>query len=299
MNSHSAYVGRFAPSPTGPLHFGSLVAALGSYLDARHQHGTWLLRIEDLDPPRDLPDAPAEIMAQLTAYGLTWDGDVLFQSNRQAAYAEHLASLNHQGLVFPCICTRKQVGNHYEGACRSRSFATTAPPYAVRVKVTNSPVDLDDLILGDSVYDLSQDPGDFIVRRKDGFIAYQLAVIVDDAYQGITRVVRGADLLTSTPRQIYLASLLSLSVPEYAHLPVVLGHDGDKLSKQTRAAPISTVTVLDTLRMALHALGQEPLRTSSPTDLLAAAIARWDLRTVPASPRRFPDDFGNAPPMGL
>ncbi|MEX2489670.1 MAG: tRNA glutamyl-Q(34) synthetase GluQRS, partial [Pseudomonadales bacterium] len=232
MTDSDYYVGRFAPSPTGPLHFGSLVAALASYLDARHHNGLWLLRIEDLDPPRESPDAPQQIMSQLKGFGMHWDGEVLYQSDRLDAYQQALDQLRAENLVYPCTCTRKMVGTIYNGRCRKNDFNINAP-YAIRLVIGDMVISFKDRVMGPLYYHLDKDVGDFIIKRKDGLFAYQLAVAVDDAFQQVTHVVRGADLLDSTPRQIAVCRQLNLIEPSYTHVPVITGKDGSKLSKQT------------------------------------------------------------------
>ncbi|MCY4531673.1 MAG: tRNA glutamyl-Q(34) synthetase GluQRS [Gammaproteobacteria bacterium] len=283
-----AYVGRFAPSPTGPLHFGSLVAAVGSYLDAKKHNGQWLLRIEDLDPPRESTTAPAEIMSQLRAYGLFWDGDVLFQSSRLNAYEENLGRLRNQGLVFPCICSRKSIVGVYPGACRSRSYESTEVPFAERLLTAGRKVEYEDLIFGTRYCDVEQDVGDFIVKRKDKLFAYQLAVIVDDAYQEVTHVIRGSDLMDSTPRQILLAEYLSLPVPAFGHIPVVTDVSGHKLSKQTHAAPVDRQNPLPVLRQVLNVLGQHfGSNVNTVEQLLDFAIQQWDINRIPRDSFRY------------
>lgn len=213
------YRGRFAPSPTGPLHFGSLVTAVASYLHARCSGGRWLVRIEDLDMPRCVPGVDEDILRTLTHFGFVWDEPVVYQSTRQVAYQAALDELERGGWIYPCTCSRKEVGSGpYPGTCRGRK-GTPEVPHAIRVRVDDPAVE----------------GGDFVVRRSDGFIAYQLAVVVDDFAQGITDVVRGADLLDSTPRQMYLQRLLGYASPNYLHVPVVVNAAGEKLSKQTMA----------------------------------------------------------------
>ncbi|MDX9952048.1 MAG: tRNA glutamyl-Q(34) synthetase GluQRS, partial [Methylophilaceae bacterium] len=240
------YRGRFAPSPTGPLHFGSLVAALASYLEARQQQGEWLLRMEDLDTPRNMPGAADAILRSLEAFGFEWDGPVVYQSERHDLYAAALARLQEDGLVYPCGCTRKEIadsaihgieGAIYPGTCRS-GLPPGKTARAWRIRAENRTIGFDDAIQGHVAQNLARDIGDFVLKRADGFYAYQLAVVVDDADQGITHVVRGADLLDSTPRQIYLQQVLGLPAMHYAHIPVVLNAQGEKLSKQTQAAAV-------------------------------------------------------------
>lgn len=262
----SPYRGRFAPSPTGPLHVGSLVAAVGSYLQARSQGGQWLVRIEDLDPPREVPGAADDILRTLEAFGFEWDGEVMYQSRRQAAYKAALEKLRYDGALYACACTRREIadssvngieGPVYPGTCRA-GLQPGRNARAWRVRVDGTVVEFDDLLQGRQRSALATDIGDFVVKRADGFFAYQIAVVVDDAEQGITEVVRGADLLHSTPRQILLQRLLSLPTPRYLHLPVVLNEQGEKLSKQTFAAPVDRENPLPALRQALELLGQAP-----------------------------------------
>ncbi|EKE17024.1 MAG: hypothetical protein ACD_10C00660G0001, partial [uncultured bacterium] len=239
------YRGRFAPSPTGPLHSGSLVAAVGSYLDARTQGGEWLLRLEDVDTSRNVPGAAEQILATLEAFGFEWDGPVLWQSQRLEAYAEALAYLQAAGLVYGCACSRKEIadsasrpaidgGLAYPGTCRN-GLPDGRLVRAWRLRVNDLPLVFVDRLQGQIVQQLASDVGDFVLRRADGLFAYQLAVAVDDDFQGISDIVRGADLLASTPRQIWLQRCLGFAEPRYAHLPVASNGVGEKLSKQTRA----------------------------------------------------------------
>lgn len=280
-----SYRGRFAPSPTGPLHFGSLVAALGSYLDARAHGGTWLVRIEDLDPPREQPGAADDILRTLEALGLYWDEPVLYQHTRLDAYRTAIAKLLASGGAFPCACTRSEIadsgligaeGAVYPGTCRNGLGGR--PARAIRARVTSEPVEFVDSLQGVVRQNLEHEIGDFVIRRADGYIAYQLAVVVDDAYQGITHVVRGADLLISTPRQIQLQHLLELPTPIYMHLPVALNAAGEKLSKQTGAEPLALASPGLALYRALLFLHQAPpaaLRTASPASILEWAVSHW------------------------
>ena len=291
------YVGRFAPSPTGPLHLGSLICALASYLDARHHGGRWLVRMEDLDPPRESAGAAALILESLKTHGLEWDGDVLYQSQRHSAYAAVVEDLLQRGLAFRCDCTRARLrkqGGVYRGRCRQRNLPA-ATPAAIRVRVdgpgSNTPgvagadvIDVEDRIQPPLSEAIAQDPGDFIIRRKDGLYAYQLAVVIDDEFQHITHILRGSDLYDSTPRQVFLQRLLGLSTPVYAHIPVITDDVGEKLSKQTFAPAINDRDALDNLRLALRFLGQPPpdAGCSTVTTLLAEAVANWSLDKVPA-----------------
>jgi len=292
------YRGRFAPSPTGPLHFGSLVAALGSWLEARTQGGQWLVRMEDIDWPRRVPGAADVILGTLEACGLEWDGEVLYQSRRTDVYAAALHRLEVTGRLFPCGCSRKEVADSalpaqpmpagvgggeliYPGTCR-HGLAPGRMPRAWRVNVTGTTLAFDDAIQGRIGQDLEREVGDFVVKRADGLFAYQLAVVVDDAEQRITDVVRGADLLDSTPRQIFLQQLLGLPQPHYAHLPVAVNPQGEKLSKQTFAQAIGRAPT--SLLAALQFLGQAPpaeLAGAPATDILAWARMHWNLAAVP------------------
>jgi len=281
-----SYTGRFAPSPTGPLHFGSLVAAAGSFLRARAAGGRWLVRMEDIDPPREVAGAADHILRTLEAFGLEWDGPVLYQSTRSEAYRAALDHLDRAGLLYACTCSRKEIANSgsaiYSGTCRGRR--PTTAPHALRVRVEGAPIRFTDAVQGEQQQELEREVGDFVVRRADGFFAYQLAVVVDDAAQGITEVVRGSDLLDSTPRQIHLQRLLGLPTPDYLHLPVVVDAAGEKLSKQTYAAPIAPGNPLPAIHAALLALGQQPPRELLAGDVAAAwrwALAHWDPAAIP------------------
>ena len=284
--------GRFAPSPTGPLHFGSLVAAVGSYLSARSQNGEWLVRMEDLDPPREVKGATDDILRTLEAYGFEWDGEVMHQSCRRDAYETALDKLKHNGVIYACGCTRKEIadssirgieGPVYPGTCRV-GLKGKREARALRVRTDNTVIEFTDRIQGAQRSALETDIGDFVVKRADGFYAYQLAVVVDDAEQGITEIVRGADLLASTPRQIHLQRLLGVPTPAYAHLPVVVNARGEKLSKQTMAEPISgRAGAAENLWQALHFLGQEPprdLRGEAMPVLWGWARAHWQTHNV-------------------
>ncbi|MCG6932530.1 MAG: tRNA glutamyl-Q(34) synthetase GluQRS [Gallionella sp.] len=282
----SQYRGRFAPSPTGPLHFGSLVAAVGSYLDARHHQGKWLVRIDDLDTPRTVGGAAADILATLESHGLHWDEQVIYQSQRTAEYERAFLQLQESGMMYPCACSRKEIadsalqrGNElvYSGSCRN-GIAAGKTARSWRVRVDDAVITLDDLLQGMTTQDLASEIGDFVLLRADGLYAYQLAVVVDDAAQGITDVVRGADLLCSTPRQIYLQQLLGLKTPSYMHLPVAVNARGEKLSKQTLAKPVTRHSPVSTLFNALAFLRQYPpdeLRSGTTEEMLDWAAANW------------------------
>lgn len=288
------YRGRFAPSPTGPLHFGSLVAAVASYADARAVAGDWLVRIEDVDPPREVPGAAAAILATLEAFGFEWAGPVLYQSTRIAAYREALDALRRAGATYPCACSRKEIADSsvgrgsggewvYPGTC-ARGLPPGRVGRSVRVRVGDARITYDDRVQGPITHDLATESGDFVLERADGCIAYQLAVVVDDAAQGITDVVRGADLLDSTPRQIHLQHLLGLPTPRTLHVPAAVNAAGEKLSKQTRAAPIDARRAGAALHAALAFLGQSPpddLRAASAPECWRWAIANWRPGRIP------------------
>lgn len=264
----SQYRGRFAPSPTGPLHFGSLVAAVGSYLDAKHHHGIWLVRMEDLDTPRCVPGAVDEILRTLDAFGLHSDEPIIYQSQRTAAYDEALQRLQDLGTAYPCCCTRKEIADSalhsiegfvYPGTCRKgMAHQRATPAWRVRTDRTPSPIAIDDALQGRISQNLKSEIGDFVVKRADGLFAYQLAVVVDDAFQQITHIVRGSDLLNSTPRQIHLQNLLGLPTPHYMHLPVAVNVAGEKLSKQTLAQAVDSARPVNALWQALAFLQQRP-----------------------------------------
>lgn len=281
------YRGRFAPSPTGPLHLGSLIAALASFLDARHVAGTWLVRMEDLDPPREEPGAAGRILHSLQCHGLAWDEDVLWQSGRTAAYAGALKALSASGDLFYCDCTRAMLGP--DGACSGHCISrqpSVNPPRATRVSVPpDCRICFRDELQGLQNSHLGAQFPDFVVKRKDGLDAYQLAVVVDDAAQGITHVVRGSDLLDSTPRQIFLQQRLDYPTPHYCHLPVITNRLGQKLSKQNHAPALDDAQPLANLRLALRFLHQpEPPGEVATTDqLLDFAIRHWMPERIPAN----------------
>ncbi len=285
MKSKADYIGRFAPSPSGPLHFGSLIAALASYLDARAHHGQWLLRMEDLDPSREPPQAAGQILEALEAFGLHWDGPVLYQSSRLPAYRDALQRLQQEGLIYACDCTRQQIqglGGVYDNRCRDRK--DVPQDCALRVKVADRTIHFKDEIQGATQQQLLRECGDFVLLRKDGLFAYQLAVVVDDAFQNISCIVRGSDLLDSTPRQIYLQQCLGFETPQFAHFPVAVNEDNQKLSKQHFAAPLDHKTPLPALLRALKFLGQplsEELAEGDIASVLQWAIAHWDIQAVP------------------
>lgn len=290
-------VGRFAPSPTGPLHLGSLVAAVGSYLMVKSLGGRWLLRIEDLDTPRVLPGIADEMLRTLEILGFQWDGEVIFQSRRTKAYLEALAKLRERGCVYPCSCSRAEIarigsaphdgeeGPAYPGTCRD-GLPRGKHERAVRVKVTDQEISFTDNVMGEFRQVLSLTCGDFVVKRADGPFAYHLAVVVDDAESGVTQVVRGADLLGSTPLQIYLQMLLGYPTPLYSHLPLVAGPDGGKLSKRDNALSISSCRKNggELILAALKFLGQTPpagLQKSSCREILSWGCKHFDPALIP------------------
>lgn len=277
------------------MHFGSLVAATGSFLEARARSGEWHLRMEDVDAPRCSMAAAGDILRALEACGLTWDGEVVWQSRRSEAYAAALERLKAAGRVFPCACSRRELADSviapdgaaiYPGTCRE-GLPAGRPARAWRLRVGDARVSFDDAIQGRIVSDLAREAGDFIVLRADGLFAYQLAVVVDDAESGITHVVRGADLLASTSRQIFLQQCLAVPTPIYAHLPVAVNAAGEKLSKQTRAAPVDISRPGPELFAALEFLGQRPpleLRNTAVSDIWTWARENWQLARVPRGP---------------
>jgi glutamyl-Q tRNA(Asp) synthetase len=285
-----SYVGRFAPSPTGALHFGSLVAAVGSYLQARCNGGAWLLRIEDLDPPRTVPGAADAIQRDLERLGFEWDGPIVRQSAREQHYREALSVLTAKAMTYECCCSRKdtlaaagEVTSRYPGTCRT-GLRVADVPTALRVRTTPDVIEIADRLQGRFAQRLENDAGDFVVRRRDGLHAYQLAVVVDDHLQGVTEVVRGSDLLDSTPRQWYLQDLLAIPHPNYVHLPVALGTDGRKLSKQKGAPDIAREAPSRALCAALEFLQQGPpaqLRVEPTTEpIWAWAVKNWRLEAL-------------------
>ncbi len=290
----SLVVGRFAPSPSGPLHFGSLVAAVGSYCLARQAGGCWLVRIEDLDAPRVVPGAADDILRTLESCGLRWDGPVLYQSRRTDRYQAALERLQRAGLLFACGCSRKEVlasaphvgeeGPVYGGACRA-GLAQGRRPRSLRIRVPQEQVCFVDGVFGTREQRLESVVGDFVLRRADGLFAYQLAVVVDDAESGVNQVVRGADLLASTPRQIFLQSCLGYSPPDYIHLPLALAQDGEKISKRHGAAAIAAAPGrAQDLWRALRFLGQsvpEELQNAAAAEVVAWGVEHFVLKQVP------------------
>lgn len=287
MSAPSSYVGRFAPTPSGYLHFGSLIAALASYLDARAVGGRWLLRMEDLDPPREMPGAQEAILQALEAYGFQWDGYMVRQSERLEVYNEVIDQLRQGGHAYACTCSRKQLeafAGLYPGFCREAGRDTADA--AIRLRVPDQIYSFSDRVQGQYSQDLAREVGDFVIRRRDGLIAYQLAVVLDDAWQGVTDIVRGADLLDSTPRQLFLQDLLGLPRPRYLHVPLIIQPDGHKLGKRYRSPPLQPAEATPLLLRALRALGQptpSELSDALPDELLTWATAHWDAERIPHS----------------
>lgn len=281
------YIGRFAPSPTGDLHFGSLVAAVGSYLQARTRDGLWLIRVEDIDPPREIAGSAERIIADLEQLGMRSDRPVLYQSTRLTAYRRAWEQLLRTGLAFACQCSRRVLpaSGVYPGTCRELALED-GPSRSLRFRVNDGQTSFDDAIMGHLSERLAATVGDFVVRRADGLPAYQLAVVVDDAYQGITEVVRGADLLDSTPRQIALQQALALPSPRYCHLPVAVLPDGSKLSKRLASDPIRTRPPAWAIHQALEFLGHTPPAGLGLEELWAWARTHWHPGRVPAQPTR-------------
>jgi glutamyl-Q tRNA(Asp) synthetase len=291
------YVGRFAPSPTGPLHFGSLVAALASWLDSRSAGGRWLLRMEDLDQPRVIPGAADAILRQLEAFGLAWDGPVVYQSARLDLYRDALQKLKSHS--YPCACTRKELEDSalaidgsriYPGTCRN-GIAAGKTPRAVRLRTNADSIRFTDRVQGAIEQSVEREAGDFVLLRADGVFAYQLAVVVDDDAQGVTDVVRGADLLDSTARQIHLQRLLGAATPRYLHTPVATNSAGEKLSKQTRAPDARP----ENLPPALDFLGLQAPTGMAGKELLEWAVRHWDPARVPQVRALNPSSEGRSP----
>ncbi len=287
------YCGRFAPTPSGPLHFGSLVAALGSYLEAKTHGGTWRLRIDDLDPLRVAPGASDDILRTLESLGMMWDGAVLYQSDRTNAYRAALHAIAEVASVYPCVCSRREIAEAaiagveapiYPGTCRSR-VASPNSAYALRLNVQGAHVRFDDGLQGPQECDLEREAGDFVLCRVDGIFSFHLAAAMDDGEQEITDVVRGADLLESSARQIHIQQLLGLSTPRYLHLPVALDRQHQKLSKQTHARKVDVTKPVATLSRVLEFLNQPgfpELENADLRDFWKHAIAVWRLDRVGA-----------------
>lgn len=285
-NSNHHYIGRFAPSPSGPLHFGSLIAAVASYLDAKANRGKWLVRMEDLDPLREPAGAADQILEQLEDLELEWDGDILYQSSRLDYYGEALNELSNRNLCFHCDCTRsriKSLGSVYDGYCRNR-IIPQGKEFAVRVITDGRNIEFRDLVQGVYKQNIEAEIGDFVISRKDKLFAYQLAVVADDAFQNITHVIRGYDLIDSTPRQIYLQELFDFPTPIYGHIPVIVDSQGNKLSKQHFSAPIDAKNGSQLIYHAFVFLGLSPpefSKSASVKEQLKWGIENWNVQAVP------------------
>ncbi|QLI82905.1 tRNA glutamyl-Q(34) synthetase GluQRS [Chitinibacter fontanus] len=305
LSARTPYIGRFAPSPTGLLHMGSLMAAVASYLEAKRNAGVWLLRVEDLDPPREFPGATQSFLDTLERFGFCWDGPVVYQSQRHERYLEILQTLQEAGWVYPCSCTRKTLredglvgvdGLRYGGRCRGAGHVD-GTGLAQRVKVPDQLYAFVDQVQGRQQQNLAAMVGDFVLRRADLLWAYQLAVVVDDADCGVTHIVRGADLLDSTPRQLFLQEILGFSHPQYLHIPVITNLQGEKLSKQTMAPALQSGVEAEQLWQALSLLWQSPpprLRFVALADVWEWAYQHWDPARIPQKRSvavTFDDDF--------
>ncbi|OTG81131.1 tRNA glutamyl-Q(34) synthetase GluQRS [Acinetobacter sp. ANC 4648] len=275
------YTGRFAPSPTGPLHFGSLITAVASYCDAKAQQGTWIVRIEDTDIPRIYPGSEQHILRCLDAFEFESDVDIIFQKDRLDIYEHVLTQLKQKNLIYACQCTRKILGpNHiYTGTCRDLKLPFEQ--HAIRVKVSDQNICFTDRLQGTHCCNLKEQLGDFVLKRRDGIINYQLAVVVDDYLQGMTHIVRGADLLDNTERQIWLGSLLGYPTLQYMHLPLAMNAQGQKLSKQNLALALDIQNAPKLLQHAIMALGQRPVDLDQPHKMLAQAVAQWNIQHIP------------------
>ena len=279
--SLTRYSGRFAPSPTGPLHFGSLITAVASYCDAKAHQGSWLVRIEDTDIPRIYPDSEAHILGAIDAFQFEPDDAIIFQKDRLDLYESVLHQLWQNHLVYACQCTRKMLGsNHiYAGTCRELNLPFQQ--HAIRLKVSDQEICFDDRLQGTHCSNLQRDLGDFVLKRRDGIINYQLAVVIDDYLQGITHVVRGADLLDNTERQIWLGTVLGYPQLEYMHLPLAMNDQGQKLSKQNLAQALDLNRASELLQDAIRALHQPEVDLDTPANMLKQAIAQWDIQSIP------------------
>lgn len=276
-----SYIGRFAPSPTGPLHFGSLLTAVASYCDAKANHGKWLVRIEDTDIPRIYPNSETHILSCIDAFQFEPDAEIIFQKDRLAIYEQVLDQLKQQHAIYACQCTRKMLGsNHiYAGTCRDLNLDFAEQ--AIRLKVDDLLICFEDRLQGRQCSNLKDDLGDFVLKRRDGIISYQLAVVVDDYLQGITHVVRGADLLDNTARQIWLGSILNYPSLSYMHLPLAMNDQGQKLSKQNLAQALDLSKASELLQQALLALGQPNVELNQPRIMLQQAVQQWDVNLIP------------------
>ena len=292
MNKPS-YVGRFAPSPTGPLHYGSLVAATASYLQAKHNHGKWFVRIEDIDPPREVQGAADDIISTLEIYQFKWDQEPIYQSSRFEDYRSSLDTLIRQKRIYACSCTRKELehnpqktdlGKRYPGICANKQLPLTDTNFNLRLRVDKKVISFQDLHYGLQNHNLQNEIGDIVIYRKFNLPSYSLAVVLDDAMQGITEIVRGIDLMPFAPVQIYLCKLLQLPVPNFLHVPIIINQKGQKLSKQTKASAITKHNCVNILLQALQDLGQETpkgLAKESLSQVWGWAIENWDIDKIP------------------
>lgn len=292
-NNHlKNYRGRFAPSPTGPVHYGTLVAAVGSYLQAKKNNGEWLMRMEDVDSQRKVDGADTDILHTLENFGFEWDGEIIYQTKQTEHYQQALEKLIARSMAFPCLCSRKQLAETdskiYPGTCRHHSLPEKRQ-HAIRVLSRDINIEFNDAVLGKRSQNIKRQCGDFIIKRRDGLFAYQLAVVIDDAMQNISEVVRGADLLDSTPRQIYLQQLLNYSTPKYCHLPLAVDGSGDKISKSENATRVDIKNKEKLLISTLIFLGQKPpddLVKSHINDIWLWAIKHWKIRNIPRIEKR-------------
>ncbi len=287
------YKGRFAPSPTGPLHFGSLIAALASYLEARQEAGEWHIRIDDIDHLRCKAEYTKEILDMLEHLGFEWDGELIYQSQQIPDYERAIATLKNKQKIFQCLCSRKQLpAGPYPGTCRNKEINPNIKS-SLRLMTDSVKIVFHDHLQGEISQDLPEEVGDFIILRGDGIIAYHLATVIDDAESGFTHIVRGLDLIDSTPRQIYLQRLLDLPTPEYYHLPIAVNKDGDKLSKQSHAKAVSYEGASSSLMRALKFLNQNPteeLNDATPDEILMWAIKHWNKEKIPSEKKIIIDE---------
>ena len=288
------YRGRFAPSPTGAVHFGTLIAAVGSFLQAKKNDGEWLIRIEDVDTTRTIDCSDKEILNTLEVFGFEWDGEIIYQSYQTEHYQQALEQLISQSLVFPCSCSRKKLAESnsdiYPGTCRAKILPEPGE-YAFRLIANDTTVEFNDIVMGKQSQNIKHKCGDFVIKRRDNLFAYQLAVVVDDARQNITEIVRGSDLLDSTPRQIYLQQLLGYTTPGYCHLPLAVDDDGNKISKSEGGASVEIKYKEKLLCKSLAFLGQNPpgdLSDSSINDIWKWSIENWDVSLVPGNNKCIP-----------
>ena len=304
--SQTLSIGRFAPSPSGPLHFGSLLAAVASFMQAKHQGGKWLVRIEDIDPPREVAGASDTILRQLDSHGLHWDDSAIYQSAQIRQYLGFLEDLRSQNVIYNCDCTRQRLNSLngiYDSKCHQLNLPTEKTSVRLSIKdslkhlgLKNDKVQFCDSIMGDYVQSLIQDIGDFVLRRRDGLISYQLAVVIDDHLQGVTEIIRGTDLIDSTPRQILLQQCFGFKTPIYGHIPLAMNNLGQKLSKQHHAKQLPQGNEQEQVWLALNWLNQNPpleLRTSSVKDIIDWGISFWDISKIPDSKKGFsaPDNL--------